>query len=199
VRPSGSPQLSGLLRDMAMRAKGDISLNDLLNAFGERSFGAALLILAAPNVVPGVAAILGLPLIFITAQLMLGWKTVWLPHRFLNYTLHAESFKKVADALAPRLERVEKLLKPRGTLFTSAFGERLAGLACLVMSVILFLPIAGFNLLPTLTLCAFALGLIEQDAHAMAAGWLLAAVTVALLFFFGGLAFAAAFAFFHWW
>ena len=184
---------------MAMRAQGTISLNDLLNAFGDRSFGAAILILAAPNVVPGVAAILGLPLIFITAQLMLGWQSLWLPQRLLNTSLSAESFKKVADVLLPRLERVEKLLKPRGTLLTSVAGERLAGLAGFVMSVVLFLPIAGFNFLPTMALCAFALGLIEQDAHAMAVGWFLALVTLALLFFFGGLAFAAAFAFFHWW
>ena len=104
MRSSGAPQLSGLLRDMAMRAKGEIALSELLNAFGERSFGAAILLLAAPNIIPlppGSSAVFGLPLVFITAQLMLGWKVIGLPHKILSYRLKASTFWKCFDSIFP--------------------------------------------------------------------------------------------------
>lgn len=186
---------------MAMRAEGEIALRDLLDAFGERSFGAAILLLAAPNIIPlppGSSTVFGVPLIFVTLQLMLGWKAVWLPEKIMGYRLKAETFRYIVEKLVPWLEKVEKLLKPRGTLLVSPMGERLAGLACLALSLILSLPIWGANIVPAMALSAFALGLIEQDAHAMAAGWLLTLATAAILAAVGGLAIAAAFAFLAW-
>ena len=89
--------------------------------------------------------------------------------------------------------KVEKLLKPRGTLLTSSYGERLAGLAGLFCAIVLLLPIFGANMAPAFALCCFALGLIENDGIAMAAGWLGTMATVViliLLYLFGTAIFA---------
>ena len=48
--------------------------------------------------------------------------------------------------------------------------ERLAGLVCLYLSLILFLPIPFLNTPPALCLAAIALGLIQRDGAIIAGG-----------------------------
>lgn len=58
-----------------------VSIGDIFEALGDRAFGALILIFALPNIVPtppGTSAITGAPLVFLAAQLMLGWQP-WLP------------------------------------------------------------------------------------------------------------------------
>ena len=58
-----------------------ISIADLLQALEHRAIGALMFIFAVPNAIPvppGVSAILGAPLIFLSFQLMIG-RRPWLP------------------------------------------------------------------------------------------------------------------------
>ena len=88
-----------------------------------------------------------------------------------------------------RFAKVEKFLKPRGTLLTSSYGERLAGFAGLFAAIVMLLPILFAHMAPAFALCCFALGLIEQDEIAMAAGWLGTIGTIIILYFLGSVAF----------
>ncbi|MGE3829493.1 MAG: exopolysaccharide biosynthesis protein [Parvibaculaceae bacterium] len=177
-------RLSDILRRVGQEAGSEMSLGDLVVAFGERAFGALILIFAAPNLIPlppGSSSVFAAPLIFITAQLMIGRQRVWLPKRLARVRLGGERLRQLTERMIPWVLKAEKLLKPRGTLLTSPLGERLAGGACFFLSVVLFLPIPLANMVPALALCLFALGLIEQDGMAMAGGWLATAATVAIL------------------
>ena len=72
-------RFSEVLSGLAARPVPVISIGDVLNAFGDRAFGALMLLFAAPNMLPlppGMSAVLGAPLLFITAQLMLGRSTL---------------------------------------------------------------------------------------------------------------------------
>ena len=161
-----------------------MSLGDLVKAFDERAFGALILIFAAPNLIPlppGSSSVFGAPLIFITAQLMIGRQRVWLPRRLMRVRLGGERLRYLIDRILPWVLKSERLLKPRGTLFSSPVGERLAGGAGFFLSIVLFLPIPFANMAPALALCLFALGLIEQDGVAMSGGWLVTAATMAIL------------------
>src|SRR5918993_1800459 len=78
-------RFSEVLSDLAGRPAAAVSLGDVLDAFGDRAFGALMLLFAAPNMLPlppGLSAVLGAPLLFVTAQLMLGRPTLWMP-RFI--------------------------------------------------------------------------------------------------------------------
>jgi hypothetical protein len=121
------------------------------------------------------------PLIFITAQLMIKQDKVWLPKRLVAMKVGGGRLPYLLARLVPYVIKVEKLLKPRGTLLTSSYGERLAGLAGLFCAIVLLLPIPGANMAPAFALCCFALGLIEQDEVAMAGGWLGTVATVVIL------------------
>jgi hypothetical protein len=192
MRQAGQPRLSELILGLGERANGTMTMRAVLSEFGERSFGTAMILFSALSLIPGASIIFAIPLLFISAQLVIGWKAMWLPTRLLDHTIASSTVKAMAQRIAPHLRSAERVLKPRGALLVSTPAERLAGLACLAMSIILFLPIPGANLVPALALICFALGLIEQDSLAMAAGWIAAAATMTVLGFVADTAWAAA-------
>ena len=192
MREPHSERLSDILTRLSQNHDPDMTLGDVVKALGERGFGALILLLAAPNLIPlppGSSFIFGLPLVFITAQLMIKQDKVWLPKRLMNTKVGGGRLPYLLERLVPYVIKVEKFLKPRGTLLTSSYGERLAGLAGLFVSIVLLLPIPGANIAPAFALCCFALGLIEQDEIAMATGWLGTLGTVVILYFLGSVAF----------
>jgi hypothetical protein len=196
VRQPNSERLSDILKRLSENSDPDMTLGDIVKALGERGFGALILMFAAPNLIPlppGSSFVFGVPLLFITAQLMIGQDKIWLPKRLADARMGGGRMLHLLHRLVPFVVKIERLLKPRGTLLTSPLGERLAGLAGLFCAVVLLLPIPGANMAPAFALCCYALGLIEQDDLAMAAGWFGAFATVViliLLYLFGTAIFA---------
>jgi len=183
-------RLSDILREIVDQGDSShITVGDLLRSMDGRAFGALLLIFAFPNVLPappGLAAFLGLPLLYLSAQMMLG-RMPWLPPFIDKRSLSRESFRAVIDRGNPILARVEKLLAQRLSALTSAPAERVLGGLCLILSLVLMLPIPLGNLLPALAICVVALGILERDGY-----WILAglAVSAAAFVWVGGLAYA---------
>jgi hypothetical protein len=56
------------------------------------------------------------------------------------------------------------------------------GLACFVLSLILFLPIPFFNAAPAIALALIALGMIQRDGVVTAIGILVGGLTIGVLF-----------------
>ena len=81
-KAEGADRLSAILIAIAeAEDKERISVGDLLEALKRRALGALMFIFAVPTALPmppGVSAVLGAPLLFLTIQLMLGMQP-WLP------------------------------------------------------------------------------------------------------------------------
>lgn len=185
-------RLSDILTRLSKNSTPDMTLDDIVKELGERGFGALILLLAAPNLIPlppGSSFIFGVPLLFITAQLMIKQDKVWLPKRLAETKVGGGRLPYLLERLVPYVVKVEKFLKPRGTLLTSSYGERLAGLAGLFCAIVMLLPILFAHMAPAFALCCFALGLIEQDEIAMAAGWIGIIGTIIILYLLGSVAF----------
>lgn len=168
-------RFSEVLEDLASRNAERITIGDILAAFGDRAFGALMLVFAAPNMLPlppGSSSVLGFPLLFITAQLMIGRSVLWLPRFITQRSLKRADFTAMVARLAPLLTRCERYLRPRLTLFVGPVQDRFIGAACFLLSIVLFLPIPFGNIPPAVAMSAFALGLIERDGVAVTAGWL---------------------------
>jgi hypothetical protein len=168
-------RFSEVLNDLARRPTPAISLGNVLDAFGDRAFGALMLVFAAPNMLPlppGMSAVLGAPLLFVTAQLMLGRPTLWMPGFICRQTIPRDFFALLTTKLSPILRRAERILRPRFTLLLHPVPERIVGAACLLLAIILFLPIPFGNIPPAWAIAAFALGILERDGLATVVGWL---------------------------
>ena len=169
---------SDVLRRLGESEHDRVSVGAILEAFGDRAFGALLLVFALPNALPmppGTSAILGAPLVFIAFQLMIGRAVLWLPRFITERSMRREDFRTLTEKVIPWIMRLERLLKPRAQWLTTPVADRFTGAACFLLSLILFLPIPFGNMPPAAAISAFALGMIEADGAAIAIGWLAAA------------------------
>ncbi|HHY50119.1 MAG TPA: exopolysaccharide biosynthesis protein, partial [Alphaproteobacteria bacterium] len=160
-----------------------ISVGDLLEALRHRALGALMFIFAAPTALlmpPGVSAITGAPLLFLSIQLMLGLRP-WLPRIISARSLSRVDFEKVVKSLAPWLARAESIMRPRFSFLGRRPSLYAVGLACFVMSVILFLPIPLGNMLPSAAIAVMALGLLERDGIWIGIGFAAALLSVVIV------------------
>jgi hypothetical protein len=172
-------RFSEVLSDLAGRSSPAISIGDVLNAFG-----ALMLLFAAPNVLPlppGMSAVLGAPLLFITAQLMLGRSTLWMPRFICERSISRDFFALLMAKLSPILHRAERFLRPRISMLLHPVPERIVGGACLLLAIILFLPIPFGNIPPALAIAAFSLGILERDGMATIIGWIATVGSILIL------------------
>ena len=177
-------RFSEILGDLASRPAATVSLGEVLDAFGDRAFGALMLLFAAPNMLPlppGVSVVLGAPLLFVTAQLMLGRPTLWMPRFIRRRSIRRDFFAMLTTKLSPVLQRAERILRPRLSLLLHPVKERIVGAACLLLAVILLLPIPFGNMLPALAISILALGLLERDGVWIIAGLLASVLSAGLV------------------
>lgn len=160
---------SDILRDiMAMEPTGTMSVRELTLMLGDRAFALAILIFALPNSIPlpgipGFSTVTGLPILFIALQMIAGRDTIWLPDKVADKRFSRQSLTRILQKCLPAVVWVEKFLSPRLSWVCSPLGERITGLAFLVMALILSLPMPGGNFLPGLSMALLALGLLERD------------------------------------
>lgn len=180
----GADRLSAILFAIAQgQDRERISIGDLLKALEHRAIGALMFIFAIPNAIPvppGVSAVLGAPLIFLSFQLMIG-RRPWLPRIITDRSLSRVDFEKVVNLATPWLARAERLMKPRLEMLARPPAEYLVGAVCLLLAIILFLPIPLGNMLPAFTICVLALGVLERDGVWILIGLALAVLAVAIV------------------
>lgn len=179
-----------------------IAVNDLIFALKGRAIAALLLLFSFPNVLPsppGTSGVLGLPLVYLSLQMMLG-RPPWMPAFIGNRSMPRSNFSAIVHRSAPYLARAERLLRPRLSVLTGATGARAVGGVCLILSIVLFLPIPLGNMLPALAICILALGTLEQDGVWIISGTVLGVLSLvvvwgviwamikAIVFLFGGFA-----------
>lgn len=183
-KAEGADRLSAILIAIAEAEDKDrISVGDLLEALKRRALGALMFIFAVPTALPmppGVSAVLGAPLLFLTIQLMLGMQP-WLPKLITERSLSRVDFHRVVRTIAPWLARAEGVMRPRLTFLAHRPFVYLLGLASFAMAFILFLPIPLGNMLPSVAICIMALGLLERDGVWILIGLLVAVVSVVIV------------------
>lgn len=178
-------RLSVMLDELAGDETRDrIAVSDLVVAMQVRAYGALLLIFALPNVLPappGTSGLLGLPLLFIATQMMLG-RVPWFPKVIAARSMSRADFGKLIERVSPLIARAERLLQPRLMWLSDPVVERGLGAVALVLALILVLPVPFGNMLPAFTICIIALGVLERDGVWIIGGLLLAVVSVVVAY-----------------
>jgi hypothetical protein len=170
-----SLRFSQVLRRLADAPEERLSVHNLVEAFGERAFGALMLCVGLLNMLPwppGGTTLIGAPLLFITAQLTIGRHTLWLPRRICAASFNRANFRAGLLKALPTLERIERLTKPRLSWAVGALAERLIGAVCFLLTLILVLPIPGGNFVPAAVIATFAVALVQRDGAVSLLAWL---------------------------
>lgn len=149
----------------------EVSIGDLLEMVGRRSFGPILLlagiITLAPLVgdIPGVPTIMGTIVFLVAIQLLFNQKKLWLPNVLLKRSVKKEKLHKAINKLEKPAGYIDRLLRPRLTFLTSdAMIYVVAGICLLIslaMPVMEFIPFSANFAGAALT--AFGLSLIAKD------------------------------------
>jgi hypothetical protein len=175
-------QLAGSAKD------GSVSLGWVLSQLHERAFGLFLLVLALPCCIPflyGVPQIVALPLMFVSAQILMGRQTPWLPERLAARTVTAEALQSLADRAGPWLRRIEAFSRPRQAQLTRRPLDRIVGLALVLFSASILVPLPGTNTVPGFAVVLISMGLLQRDGILVFLGMVLGTAWIGTLIFAG--------------
>lgn len=151
-----------------------ISMGELMQAFGMRSYGLLIVLFALPNLlpvyIPGLSPIFGFPLGIICLQLALGYPTPRLPGFLMRRSMKRSDLEMIALKAQTWLRRIERFVKPRPSLLTTRRAERVIGAYGALLSLIIVVPLPLTNGPPSLACAIMAIGVMEEDSLTILAG-----------------------------
>ncbi len=169
-----------------------MTLREIRDRLDERAFGLMILILAIPCLVPalyGVPQIVGIPILLLAGQMLVGRQEPWLPEAVLKRSVSKAMLDRMADFASRRMGWFERLSRPRLTLFTRGIAEQAAAAFMILATVTIVLPMT--NTVPSVALTLLSVGLIQRDGLFVAAGatvaasWFTALVVIGVGFIVG--------------
>lgn len=169
---SASELLLALVRNFP---RDRISIQNILDGLGERSFGLVLLlfgILSAVAVVPGLATVTAVPLLIFGAQMVAGFHSPSLPGFIANRSFTKRDLVATIERGVPYVRWIENVCRPRLLFMTGRIGERLLGILVFVLAVVIALPGPGTNFLPGLAIAFMAVAIVQRDGLLLLVGWL---------------------------
>ncbi|MBU1346194.1 MAG: exopolysaccharide biosynthesis protein [Alphaproteobacteria bacterium] len=171
VRP-----FSQVLDDIGVKDDPKLYLGELVNAFGERGFGALMvffgLINAIASPIPGSTTVLGAPMLLICLQLVIRRDQLWMPAWLLRSSLPRANYRATITRVRRPLLFIERLSRPRLSIMSNEVCEVLIGIVTTLLTLIVMLPIFGGNLFPSLFVALFGFGLMQRDGFLIVAAWL---------------------------
>jgi hypothetical protein len=179
--------LSQLLGEISGHFQGveTVSVGQLLDAFHERGFGFFLFLIALPAALPlpalGINALIALPLLLLTGQQVLGFRTIWLPESLKHKEISRQSLQSGIEKALPWIERIEYLIRPRLGFMTQGAISHIIGLCGFIMALSVTLPVPLTNTVPSMGICAMAVGVLMRDGLAVLAGMVIGIGWVAML------------------
>lgn len=174
---SGSPDhertFSEVLEHLAHGKAARLTLGEIVEAFGERGFGALILIIALVSLFPwppGSKAILSVPIILLSLELAFQRDSVWLPRWTLKRGMDRKTFGRALGRVIRPIRFVERLSRPRMHYLTGEIADVVTGLVCVFLAVMMALPVPFGDLLPGVTLIVLGLGVMQRDGVAIIIG-----------------------------
>ncbi len=149
----------------------------IVEELGDQGLGFIIVLFALPSAlpisaVPGFSFIFGLPIVFVALHIIIGRHRIWLPKFLSEKAVNTETLSKIIKKTLPYLKYIEKLLKPRLCFMTSPIMERVHGVALLLLSLLLLLPIPMSNFIFAGLIILFGLGLTGEDGLCLLVAYL---------------------------
>lgn len=176
--PGDAPLVQAMLHLLDGKAGEQVTIGEFVAHMGQRGFGFCLIvfgILAAISL-PGVGSLMGAPLILFSAQLLVGFRQPWLPHRLARRTFSADSAKRTLERARGWLKRIEIFAKPRASFLARGLMERIVGFVCLLLAAVILMPGPLTNNPPGLATTILGFALAERDGVLVLIGLLAAVV-----------------------
>ena len=165
-----------------------VSVEEIMEAVGRRSFGPLLVLsgllgMTPIGVIPTAPTIIALITVLVAGQLLFGRKQFWLPQALLKLSVDAGKVKKAASVSKKPAAFIDKLIRPRLTVLTTAIADRFVAGVCVLIALCVppleLVPFAAF--IPAAAIFIFGLGLIARDGLLILIALLISAGAIGLL------------------
>ena len=155
---------------------------------GRRSFAPLLLTTSLIGFtplggIPGVPTTLAVVIGLIAVQIVVGFKSLWLPRFLLDRKVKGQKLQKAATSLQPVARVIDKAIRPRLTFLTERPASYVIALVCILIA----LSVPPLELVPFIdmplwaALTAFCLALVANDGLLAIAAFILTAMGLALI------------------
>ena len=179
------PTFSEVLESLGQGDDPKLTLDEVVEAFGDRGLGALILVLTLMALLPwppGGKAVFAVPIILLSVELAIQRNEVWLPRWALKASLSRVAYRRAVSRVLKPIRYVENLTRPRLPMLTGPAPEILMGTACVLLAVVMALPVPFGDMLPGLAMLFFALGVMQKDGVSVLIGAFWTAATAAYLF-----------------
>lgn len=173
--------------DRWLRSDGDMSLQGLIELFGEKSFAILFVLLLGVPALPlptgGATHVFEIIAGLLALQLIAGREGIWLPERWRKLQLVGGKQERFISALLKIIRWLERFSRPRlRFLFNHRLSNIVFGALVVGGSVGAFVapPFSGLDTLPALGVVVLSLGVLLEDALVIAVALLLIAAGVVL-------------------
>jgi len=153
------------------------TLEDLGNAFAEKSFAVTILLLmfvpALPLPTGGITHVFEVITVVVALQMVLGRRTLWLPGRWKQRELGKTITGKGVPFVIRRVRWFEKFSRPRfAALFAQRWFLRVLGLVIIAFTIgaAVAPPFSGLDTLPALGVVTISLAIILEDVIVLGVG-----------------------------
>ncbi|SOD94882.1 exopolysaccharide biosynthesis protein [Caenispirillum bisanense] len=174
---------------------GRVAVGTMLAELGDRSFGWALLVFALLNLIPlplGFNMVTSLPVFLVAGQMAAGLDRLWLPERLTLATVDRRKLRRSVMKLKPIVRPIERMGARTWLRMLRRPPDRMVGLALIVVTFVLWLPLPLTGWFPAISIFVIAVGLIEHDGLITAVGLAIGAFAIAVGAVMGALLVAGA-------
>jgi len=173
---------------LANEGKGRVSVADLMDMLGERSFGPLLLVpsliaVSPVGAIPGLPAITSAVIVLIAGQILLGHEHFWIHGWLARRSVDAHGMERWLEKFRPVARFIDHLLRPRLPALTGGASFYAIALLCLLIGLVTpileLVPLGGIP--PNAAVVAFSLAITARDGVWALLAFLFTAASVALL------------------
>lgn len=156
-----------------------VTLAWLMDALRERSFGIVMLLLALVALLPGISALIAVPLVALAVQMILARRSPVLPRFVALRPIATPRLARLIRRAIPLLQRAERVIHPRWRT-PSVATKRAVGCVVLLLGATLLAPIPLSHIIPALAIMLVSFAYLEEDGALLCLALAVALVSVAI-------------------
>ncbi|MDJ0674451.1 MAG: exopolysaccharide biosynthesis protein [Calothrix sp. MO_167.B42] len=164
-----------------------LSLGEILAETSERGFSLVIAVLVLPFLFPmppGLTGPFGGSCLLLSAQIILGRRSPWLPRKIARYKFPRPFAQILLKNLRQVTRVLEKITRPRLTkIADNPYVWRFNGFCIFWLALLLISPVPFTNPIPTVGILMIAVAMIESDGLLMCVSYIFTALTTLLFGF----------------
>ena len=167
---------SALINDIYNKnVEDNIKIGTLLKSIDSGGFALLNLIFSIILMIPlppPIAIIAGLIIMFLSFQMIIGMKEVWLPKIITEKSIKRTTLTVIVEKSTIYLYKLERFTRRRFTFVSNPITERIIGAFIFFLAGITLTPIVFANTIPGLAIILISFGMINKDGLMVIIGFI---------------------------